>query len=136
MRSLKKRLKKFIRQPGDPPKLAFAFAMGILLGVLPFTGAVVAAGLATVLRLNLPLAMAGAMVTNPLTAPLVYGGSFFLGRWLLGNAELEQTITRILLTTIAGNLTLAMGMALTGYLLVWGFAAWCQSKKRPHASRH
>ena len=128
--SLKKRLGRFINQPGDPPKLALAFAMGILLGVLPGTGAIVAAGAATVLRLNLPLAVAGAMITNPITSPLVYGGSYFLGRWLFGDPQVEQTIIRILLTTIAGNLVIALAMALAGYLLVWGFGTWYRSGRR------
>lgn len=128
--NLKEQMKKLIHQPGDPPKLAFAFSVGILLGVLPGTGTLVAAGLATALRLNLPLAVAGAMMTNPFTAPFVYGGSYFLGRAMLGNAELEQTITRILLTTIAGNVIIAAAMAAIGYAIVWGAASWYRSRKK------
>jgi len=115
---------------GSPHKLALAFGMGVLLGILPGTGAVVAAGVATVLRLNLPLAVAGAMVVNPLTAPLVYGGSYFLGRWLLGDRVVEHKIARILLRTLAGNLVMALGLAVVGYLVVWGLATWHRSRAR------
>ena len=104
--------------------------MGILLGVLPGTGAVVAAGLAVVLRLNLPLAVAGAMVVNPITVPLVYAGSYFLGRWLLGDQMIEHKIARILLSTLAGNMVMALGLAVVGYLIVWGLAVWHRSRAK------
>ncbi len=126
----RERVAKLVNQPGDPLRLALAFAMGILLGVLPGTGAVMAAALATVFRLNIPLAVAGALLTNPLTAPLVYAGSYFIGRALLGKLDIEQTITRVLLTTIAGNVVLALGMAVVGFLSVWGLAVWYRSGKR------
>ena len=122
--SLKDQLRQLIKTSGSPHKLASAFGMGVLLGILPGTGAVVAAGLATVLRLNLPLAVAGAMVVNPLTAPLVYGASYFLGRWMLGDRVVEHKITQILLTTLTGNLVMALAMALAGYLIVWGWVVW------------
>ena len=136
---LRDRLKRLVQVREEPHQLALSFGMGVLLGILPGTGAMVAAGLAAVLRLNLPLAVAGAMVVNPLTAPLVYGGSYFLGRWMLGNQVIEHKIARILLTTIAGNFVLAAGMALVGYLLVWVFAAWHQARLRrkgKHAAGH
>ncbi len=120
--------------PDTPHRLAFAFALGILLGILPGTGAIVAAGVATALRLSVPLAVAGALVTNPLTAPLVYAGSFFLGRWLLGNEVAEHKLIRIGLTTIAGNVLLALCMAVAGYLVVLGLAIVYQSSKGRHAS--
>ena len=120
----------------SPHRLALAFAMGILLGVLPGTGAVVAAGVAAALRMNVPLAVAGALVTNPLTTPLVYGGSYLIGRWLLGDRVAEHVILRIGLTTIAGNVVLAAGMAAVGYAAVLFLAARYQSKKRRHAARH
>lgn len=128
MAAKQKKLSQLIRgTPDTPPRLAFAFALGILLGVLPGTGAIVAAGVATALQLSIPLAVAGALVTNPLTAPLVYAVSFFLGRWLLGNEVAEHALIRIGLTTIAGNVILALAMAVVGYLLVWVIA---------RASRH
>ena len=127
----KKQLGKLIHdEPGTPLKLALAFALGILLGVLPGTGAVVAAGLATAFRLNIPLAVAGALLTNPLTAPLVYAGSYFIGRAVLGHAAFKQTVARILVTTIAGNVILALGMAVIGFAVVWGLAVCYRSRKR------
>lgn len=132
----KRRLSKLVSVSGDPHRLALAFALGILLGVLPGTGAFVAAGVATALQMNVPLAVAGAFVINPLTAPLVYGTSFFLGRWMLGDEVAKHLIVRIGLTTAAGNVILAFAMAVAGYTGVLLFTLWVRSKKGHHAAGH
>ena len=124
------KLRKLLRADDSPHRLALAFALGVLLGILPGTGAVMAAGLATALRLNIPLAVAGAMLTNPLTAPLVYGGSYFIGHWLLGRLEVQHAMARILLTTIAGNLILSIALALVGYGLIFGTALLMRKRRQ------
>jgi len=131
-----KRFSKLVSVSGDPHRLALAFSLGILLGILPGTGAFVAAGVATALQMNVPLAVAGALVINPLTAPIVYGASFFLGRWMLGDQVAKHMITDILLKTIAGNLVLAIAMAIAGYAGVLTFTLWVRSKKGRHAAGH
>lgn len=118
----KERLKPLINFKGTPHKLALAFGLGVALGVIPATGAIVAAAVATVLKLNLPLMVAGALLTNPITTPLVYAGSFLLGHWLLGDLLPEGAISRLLLGTAAGNLVLAAGLGVSGYLVVLGIA--------------
>lgn len=129
-------LSKLISLSGSPHRLALTFSLGILLGVLPGTGAFVAAAVATALRMNVPLAVAGALVINPLTVPLVYGASYLLGRWLLGDQVARHVIVRIGLTMATGNVILALGLAVVGYAVVWGLAVWYQSKKKGHAPRH
>ena len=117
-------MKRFIRSlfrfRGNPHKVAVAFALGIALGVIPGTGAFVAAGVATVLRLNLPVMVAGALITNPVTSPFIYTGSYALGRWLLGDWLPTSRVGKILLGTVAGNMVLALLMAAAGYLIIWG----------------
>ena len=134
--AVKQRLSKMVSVSGDPHRLALAFSLGILLGVLPGTGAFVAAGVATALRMNVPLAVAGALVINPFTAPLVYGASFLLGRWMLGDQVAKHLIVRIGLTTLAGNVVLAFAMAVVGYAGVLLFMLWVRSKKGRHAAGH
>jgi hypothetical protein len=135
--SAKQRLFKLISgTPDTPHRLALTFALGILLGVLPGTGAIVAAGVATAMQLSVPLAVAGALVTNPLTAPLVYGASYLIGRWMLGDQVVEHVILRIGLTTIAGNAILALAMAVVGYAAVLALATRYQALRRRHAPRH
>lgn len=116
--ALKKKLKPLINFRETPHRLALAFGVGVALGVIPGTGAVVAAVVAALFRLNLPLMVSGALLTNPLTAPFVYVTSYFLGHWLLGDWLPAGTISRILLGTAAGGLILAMSLGLIGYLLV------------------
>ena len=132
----KQRLSKLVSVSGDPHRLALAFSLGILLGVLPGTGALVAAGVATALQMNVPLAVAGALMINPITAPLVYGASFFLGRWMLGDEVAKHLIVRIGLTTIAGNVVLAFALAVAGYIGVLLFTLWFRLKKGRHAAGH
>lgn len=121
-------MKRFIRSlfrfRGNPHKVALAFALGVALGVIPGTGAIVAAGVATLLRLNLPVMVAGALVTNPVTSPFIYTGSYALGRWLLGDRLPGSRVGRLLLGTLVGNMILAFLMAAAGYLLLWGLVHW------------
>lgn len=129
-------LSKLVSVSGDPHRLALAFALGILLGVLPGTGAFVAAGVATALQMNVPLAVAGAFVINPLTAPIMYGASFLLGRWMLGDEVAKHLIVRIGLTTAAGSVVLAFALAVAGYAGVLLFTLWVRSKRGRHAAGH
>ncbi len=127
-------LKRFIRSlfrfRGNPHKVALAFALGVALGVIPGTGALVAAGAAALLRLNLPVMVAGALVTNPLTTPLIYGGSYALGRWMMGDWLPSSRLGKLLLGTLAGNMVLAFVMAGVAYLALWGLVHWIRLRVR------
>ena len=114
---------------GTPHRLACAFGLGVFLGVIPGTGAVVAAALAPLLRLNLALMVAGAMLTNPITTPFVYAGSYLLGRWLLGDRLAQGFLGQFVLPTVAGNLPLALSLAAMGYLFVWVLTTWRRSRR-------
>jgi uncharacterized protein (DUF2062 family) len=98
-------------------RLALAFGLGVALGILPGTGPIAAGVVAAAFRLNLPVMVAGAFLINPLTAPLVYGGSYLLGHWLLGDWVPSGRIAQILLKTVTGNLILAVGLGFLGYLV-------------------
>lgn len=112
------KLKRWSRWKDTPHRLALAFGLGVALGIIPGTGAILAAGLAVLIRLNLPAMVAGALLTNPITGPFVYAASYFLGHWLLGEWLPADKISRILLGTLTGNLILALLLGLTGYLLI------------------
>ena len=131
--SLKQKLKRFSNFADTPHRLALAFGLGVFLGVIPGTGAVVAVGASTLFRLNLPLMVAGAMLTNPITVPFVYAGSYFIGRRLLGDHLAAGFLGQVLLPIIAGNLPLAAFLAVSGYLFVWIFITWRRSRR---SSRH
>lgn len=137
---LKKYFRPLFRFRGSPRKVAFAFALGVALGVIPGTGAIVAAGAATLFRLNLPVMVAGALITNPLTTPFIYTGSYALGHWLLGDRLPESKVGKVLLGTLVGNMILAFVMALVAYFVVWGIVHWVRlrvkARRQVRHSRH
>jgi len=118
---LRARLKALLTFKDTPHRLGLAFGLGVMLGILPGTGALAAAACATFFRLNLPLAVAGTFLMNPFTMVFVYGGSYALGRWLLGEtAAVPWLGARIVLRTLVGNVLLAVGFGVVGYLVVVG----------------
>ena len=117
---LKQRLRPLFDFKGSPHEVGMAFGLGIFLGVLPGTGAIAAAFVATALRLNLPIMVAGALLTNPLTAPFLYIASYALGHWLFGAHLPANVVANALLSTVAGNLILSTALAIIGYLVAFG----------------
>jgi len=127
---LKERFKTLVRFNDAPHRLALAFGLGVFLGIIPGTGAMAAAAVAALFRLSLPVMVAGALLTNPITTPFVYLASFLLGHWLLGDQLMTNRIGSILLETLAGNLILAVSLALIGYLLVLGTVLFIRNRRR------
>jgi len=98
---------------------------------------------ALVLRVNLPVALVGCWLTNPITAVPVYLAAARLGRHLLGGTHLAEHVMRIFRfdATIgslmekgiylwAGGLIFAIVAAIAGNLLVrasWGLARYLKS---------
>lgn len=116
------KLKRILLFKGEPHFLGLSLGVGIALGILPGTGAIVAGIAAPFLRLNLPLMVSGALLSNPITSPLVYGASYWIGCRLFKITFLEQfKLAQILLKTLAGNIILALAMGLAGYLLLTVF---------------
>ncbi len=128
------RLRALVNFRGTPHHLALSFGLGVFLGVIPGTGAIAAAAVAALFRLNLPVMVAGSLLTNPVTAPFVYVGSYLLGHWLLGDWLPAGTIRQVLLGTLAGNLVIAAGLGLTGYLLVLGIVIFIRNRRKDSVS--
>lgn len=125
-------LRKLIRFRENPHRLGLSFGLGIFLGIIPGTGALVAAAAAAALRLNLPLMVAGALLTNPLTTPLVYGTGYLVGGFVLGNLLPEVPWMRLASQTAVGTTVLGVVVGGLGYLLVWALVLL----RRSHASGH
>ncbi len=128
MKDVKSWLRPFLTFKGSPHQLALSFGLGVALGVLPGTGALVAAAFGAALRLNVPLMMAGALLTNPVTVPFLYAGSYFLGEWFLGSWLPAGLIARIALGTITGSLFLAVALGLIAYGVVFSLTFWMRTR--------
>jgi uncharacterized protein (DUF2062 family) len=119
---IKEKIKQILVFKGDPHFLGLSLGVGVAIGILPGTGAIVAGIAAPILRLNLPLMVSGALLSNPITSPLVYGASYWIGCRLFHITFLEQfKWAQIFLTTLAGNIVLALAMGVASYLLLTVF---------------
>ena len=70
-------------------EVAAGLAVGLFIGFTPTMGVqiLLAAAAAYLLRVNIPAALVGALVTNPFTAPVIYQLEYQLGVWLVGVPE-------------------------------------------------
>jgi uncharacterized protein len=71
---------------------AKGLALGLFIGMTPTMGAqIILTGIAAcILRVNIPIALAGSLVTNPFTAPIIYPLQYQLGVWLVGSPNVEE----------------------------------------------
>ncbi len=63
---------------------AGAFAVGLFMAFVPVPMQMVfSAGLAILIRVNLPLSVALVWITNPITIPPIFYGCYLIGTWVL-----------------------------------------------------
>jgi len=127
---------RFIRLRGEPRKIALGFALGILVGMTPTLGAqtAIVVFLAALLKWNKISAALGVWITNPLTAPFVYGATYLTGAKLLGMQrifdpaaaladrsmsilEVIRASPRVFWAMLAGGVVLGLPLAAGGYYL-------------------
>lgn len=141
----------FARELWKPARkeVAGGLALGLLVGFTPTMGAqiVICGVLAYVLRVNVPVAIAGTFVTNPFTAALIYPLLYQVGVWLAGvpsPSELEgyggtlRTVVRYakplwIGSLVAGSVAAALGYGLV--MLLWKEAEHLQSARHRNSSR-
>ena len=88
-----------LRENASPMRTALGVALGAFIGILPtfLVGAPLAFFLAGRLKLNRAAALAGAVISmNPITAPILYPLSAWLGVELLDREHLEREATGML----------------------------------------
>ena len=76
---------RFIRIRGNPREIALGFALGVFVGMSPTMGVQtpIAIFLAALLKWSKLAAAIGVWVSNPLTAPVLYGVTYLTGAKLL-----------------------------------------------------
>ena len=85
-RQFKLNVIRLIRLQAEPDAVSRGMALGLLIGMTPTFGfqMFLALGCAILLRQNKIAALIGVWCTNPLTAPIIYGMEYEVGRLLLG----------------------------------------------------
>jgi hypothetical protein len=77
---------RFVRLHGSPEKIAWGAALGLLVAMTPTMGiqTYLAVPLAALFRISKVAAAATVWLTNPVTAPFIYGLNYMIGAKLLG----------------------------------------------------
>ena len=85
MEPIKKAYFRFLKIRGNPREIALGFALGIFVGMTPFMGlhTAIAVPLAALLKWNKFSAALAVWISNPLSAPVVYGITYYIGEKVL-----------------------------------------------------
>jgi len=131
-RSLKKIYERFLRIRGHPREIALGFALGIFIGMTPSMGIqmAIAVFMAALFKWNKFSAATGVLITNPLTAPLIYSINYVIGARLLelkrgysltpeisigGMSHMLHNAPEIFWALILGGVILGLPLAVAGY---------------------
>lgn len=81
----KKAYERFVKIRGTPREIALGFALGLFVGMTPFMGfhMAIAVFFAALFKWNKIAAATGGWISNPLTAPFVYAGTYYVGNKVL-----------------------------------------------------
>ena len=109
-----------------------AFAVGLFVAFVPIPlQMLLAAALAIVTRVNLPVSVALVWITNPITMPFVFYFCYRVGAWILNEpgpapsfkfsvARLQSELASIWQPFLLGSLLAGIASALLGYCTVRG----------------
>ena len=148
-RQFKLNLIRLIRLRAEPDAIARGMALGLFIGMTPTFGVQMFLALifAFLLRQNKIAALIGVWCTNPVTAPIIYGLEFEIGRLFLGmpRPEAPLAFTWEALTALGwqlvapfcvGSLVLGIPVALIGYALTLRFIPLLRQCRIPRWPRH
>jgi uncharacterized protein (TIGR03546 family) len=131
-RSLREAYDRFLKIRGEPRDIAMGFALGLFVGMTPFMGfqTIIVLPLAALFKANKISAAAAVWISNPLTAPVLYGITYFTGAKLFGLSRigpppphlenisllhLFQKAPHVLNMMIVGGVVLGIPLAIAGY---------------------
>ena len=134
-RSLREAYDRFLKIRGEPRDIAMGFALGLFVGMTPFMGfqTIIVLPLAALFKANKISAAAAVWISNPLTAPVLYGITYFTGAKLFGLSKIGpppphlENITlldllhkapHVLYMMIVGGVVLGIPLAILGYFFV------------------
>lgn len=82
---IKKAYFRFLKIRGNPREIALGFALGVFVGMTPFMGlhTAIAVPLAALFKWNKFSAALAVWISNPLSAPAIYGITYYTGAKVL-----------------------------------------------------
>ncbi|MFP4474303.1 MAG: DUF2062 domain-containing protein [Desulfatibacillaceae bacterium] len=134
-RVIRRAYHRFLRITGDPRDVALGFSLGIFIGMSPFFGVhtLLAILFATIFRWNRVAAAVGVQITNFATAPLLYGFTYWVGRFFVsptppnGGPPAEVSVSRfydllfkapdVVWTMCVGGFVVGLPLAFVAYSL-------------------
>ena len=137
------------RLKGDPQKIAWGMSLGVFIGITPTIPfhTILALALAHLLRISRVAAVMGVWISNPLTIPPLYYGSFLIGKYLLyphrtlalpQSVDLREVLKLgwdINLALQFGGLILAVPFGIIAYFLtLWSVKRYRQQKSATNKS--
>ncbi len=147
-RQFKLNVIRLSRIQSDPDAIGRGVALGLFIGFTPtFGGQIFLAILfAFLLRQNKIATFAGVWITNPLTAPLIYGLEYQVGRMLLGYPPYAlsqfsfengwEMGVQVGAPMLLGSLVLGVPVAFIGYSMAVRFVPSLRQWKIPRWPRH
>jgi hypothetical protein len=121
-------LTRFVRLRGLPEEIAKGVALGIFIGMTPTMGLQMPIALvfAYLLKENRLAAVLGVWVTNPATAPFIYGLEYELGRNILGMEYVgfPQELTWESVSRMGYDLMLPLWVGGILFGIFWGAIAY------------
>jgi uncharacterized protein (DUF2062 family) len=143
-------VKRATRLSGTPHSIAAGFAGGVAISFTPFLGLHLAGALLLCLlvRGNYLAAVAGTLVGNPWTLPVIWLSAYHLGHLLLGTratalgpmedwapAMLMAEIEAVMWPMVVGGVPLALAAGLATYFPLLRMVAACQEARQARRSR-
>ncbi len=128
---LRKTYERFVKIRGKPREIALGFALGIFIGMTPTMGIQmpVAVFFAAMLKWSKISAAFGVWITNPFTAPFIYGITYIIGAAVLGletSIALPEDFTWSIIKETLKNAPAIFGaMTLGGILIGLPLAIFC-----------
>ncbi len=132
---LRRFYERFVKIRGTPRQIASGLALGVFIGFWPIVFQLpLAVFIASLFRWNKFTAGTGVMITNPLTAPFIYGLTYLIGAKLTGIktgfalsafADLSALIELVLqapgifAALMVGGIVLGLPAAVAGYFLAY-----------------
>ncbi len=141
---------RFIRLHGSPREIAWGAALGFFVAMTPTMGiqTFIAVPLAALFRISKVAAATTVWLTNPLTAPLIYGFNYMVGARLLGH-PLKTSFTSnpswqtlwysgkcVFLALTVGGILTGMVVGVAGYFLTLSMVKTAREKAHRLKIRH